>query len=85
MAIKTERVSNQADMPGIAQHRTDSGSLQSSSLNEANEDYHHCDDQKNIDEPAHGIRGDKPQKPKDNQNDYDSLEHFAPLAKTWRS
>jgi len=53
------------------------GSLQSSTLNEANQNHHHRDDQENVNESAHGVRRDKTQNPEDNQNDGDGLKHFA--------
>jgi hypothetical protein len=53
------------------------GSLYASTLNDTNQNYHDRDDQENMNETAHGIRGDKTEKPEDNQDDRNGLEHVA--------
>jgi hypothetical protein len=53
------------------------GSLYASTLNDTNQNDHNRDDQENMNESAHGVRGDKTEKPQDNQDDGNGLEHVA--------
>jgi len=46
-------------------------------LNDTNDDHHNREDQEEMNESTHGGRGDKTQKPEDNQYDYNRLEHFS--------
>jgi hypothetical protein len=43
-----------------------------SSANYVKEDHHDGDNQQNMNETAHGVGGDQPQEPQDDQNDSDS-------------
>jgi hypothetical protein len=53
------------------------GSLYASTLNDTNQIYQDRDVQENMNESAHGVRGDKTEKPQDNQDDGNGLEHVA--------
>ena len=53
------------------------GSLCASTLNDTNQNDHDRDDQEGMNESAHGVRGDKTQKPEDDQDDGNGLEHDA--------
>ncbi|TKS63509.1 MAG: hypothetical protein EWM73_01386 [Nitrospira sp.] len=60
------------------------GSLFASTSNETNKNHHDRDDQEGMNESAHGVRGDNTQKPEDNHDDCDGLEHVAsPFVIPW--
>ena len=62
----------------------DPGSLFASPSNDTNKNHHDCDDQEGMNESAHGVRGDNTQKPEDNHDDRNGLEHVAsPFAIPW--
>jgi hypothetical protein len=42
-------------------------------LNDANQDHHDGNYQKDVDEPAHRVRSDEAEKPKDDQDDRNRL------------
>jgi hypothetical protein len=48
-----------------------------STLKEINHYHHDRDDQENVNEPAHRVRGDQTQRPEDDQNDGYGPEHFS--------
>jgi len=52
----------------VQQHQAPAGSLTASTLNELNHNHDDRDHQEDMNESAHGVRGDKTQKPKDNQD-----------------
>jgi hypothetical protein len=56
-------------------HEAPSAPLQASALNDPNQNHNDRDDQEDVNEPAHRVRGDKPQKPKYDEDDGDGLEH----------
>ena len=51
------------------------GPLYASTLNDTNQNDHNRDDQENMNESTHGVRGHKTEKPEDNQDDGNGLEH----------
>ena len=56
--------------------------LYASTLNDTNQNDHNRDDQEGMNESAHGGRGDKTQKPEDDQDNGNGLEHdTSPSAK----
>jgi len=58
-------------------------SLFASTSNDTNKNHHDRDDQEGMNESAHGVRGDNTQKPEDNHDDCNGLEHVAsPFAVT---
>jgi hypothetical protein len=62
------------------------GSLFASTSNDTNKNHHDRDDQEGMNESAHGVRGDNTQKPEDNHDDCNDLEHVAsPFAIPWPS
>jgi hypothetical protein len=61
----------------LIQYRTIPGSLQASALNDTNQNHDNRDDQEDMNESAHGVRTDKTNKPEDNQDDGNGLEHFS--------
>jgi hypothetical protein len=59
-------------------------SLYASTSNDTNENHYDRDDQEGMNESAHGVRGDNTQKPEDNHDDRNGLEHVtSPFAITW--
>ena len=50
-----------------------------SSLNDVNQYHHDRDDQENVKESSHRVRGDQTQSPEEKQNNGEGLEHFHPL------
>jgi hypothetical protein len=58
-------------------HRPSRRSLHPAPLNDTNYDHHNRKDQEEMNESSHGGRGDKTQKPEDNQYHYNGLEHFS--------
>jgi hypothetical protein len=52
-------------------------SQNASPSNEPNENHHDSDDQKDVNESAHGVRSDKTQEPEDNQDNCNDLEHLS--------
>jgi hypothetical protein len=63
---------------GYAGYRLKEVNLHPSTLNDTNQNHHDREDQEDMNESAHGIRADKTQKPEDNQDDSNGLEHVAP-------
>lgn len=53
------------------------GSLYASTLNDTNQNDYDRNDQENMNESPHGVRGNKTEKPEDNQDDGNGLEHAA--------
>jgi hypothetical protein len=51
------------------------GSHGVSPANDSKQDDHDGDHQKNVNETAYGVGGDQPQKPQDEQNNSDRIEH----------
>ena len=51
-------------------------SLQTSTLNDTNQDHHDRENQEDVNEPAHGVRSDKTQEPEDKQDNCDGSKHF---------
>jgi hypothetical protein len=54
---------------------TVTGSLSAPTLNHLNHDHHERDHQEDVNESAHGVGADKTEKPKDNQDDCNRVEH----------
>jgi hypothetical protein len=60
------------------------GFLFTSTSNDTNKNHYDRDDQEGMNESAHGVRGDNTQKPEDNHDDRNGLEHVAsPFAISW--
>jgi hypothetical protein len=73
---KTEAVNNRIALPDTTLHRKIPRLLQASTLNETNHYHHNRNDQENVNESAHGVRGDQAKHPEDNQDNRNSFEHF---------
>jgi hypothetical protein len=52
--------------------------LKASTLYDLHQYHHDCDDQENVNESTHGVGRDQAKQPKDNQDNRNSSEHFAP-------
>jgi hypothetical protein len=64
----------------------DAEPLQAPALNHPNQDHHQGDDQKDMNESTQGERGNKSQKPENNQDYRNRYEHVAPpLAAAWKA
>jgi len=53
------------------------GALVASTSNDTNKNHHDCDDQEGMNESSHRVWGDNTQKPEDNHDDCNGLEHAA--------
>ena len=62
-------------LPSAPPPRSIPGSLYALSLNHPHQDDHDRDNEEDMNKSAHGIGGDKTQKPEDDQHDCNSPEH----------
>jgi hypothetical protein len=62
---KTETVKHQIALPDHLVEWKNSGSLQAPALHDTYQDHNDRDDQQNVYEPAHGVRGNQANQPKD--------------------
>jgi len=61
------------------------GLLQAFALYNTHQYYDDGDDQENMNKSAHGVRGNKSQKPEDDEDDGNGFEHFVlPFANCWQ-
>jgi hypothetical protein len=73
---KTETVNNRITLSDTSLDRKIPRSLRSSTLNDSDQYHHDRDDQENVNESAHGVRGDQAKQPEDNQDNRNSFKHF---------
>jgi hypothetical protein len=77
VTIKTGAAGGRNALSSALLYKSIPGSLQAPTLNDTNQNHHDRDDQEDMNESAHGVRTDKTNKPEDNQDDSNSLEHFS--------
>jgi len=73
---KTETVNNLIALPAPSLPGKTPGSLQAPALNDSYQYHHDRDDQENVNESAHGVRGNQAKQPEDDQDNRNSSEHF---------
>ena len=77
VSVKPEASSGGAAPYLAPLHGPSRRSLHPLPLNDTNYDHHNREDQEDVNESAHCGRGDKTQRPEDNQYDYNGLEFFS--------